>query len=228
MNQYKNVLLLVGSPKGEGSTSASLGNYLLHKLEELGLSSEKSFIHRLVNRQEKQKELFSLVDKADLIILSFPLYVDSLPAPVIKAMELINEERALSKNSKTQGFVALSNCGFPEAFQINTALEICRIFAKESGFDWKGGIAFGGGGAVNGIPLEERGGMVRNVRKGLDIAAEAIAKGKDIPQEALDLISKKIIPITLYKMMGNLGWRFQARKFGARKRMKNKPYSSQL
>ena len=215
----------MGSPKGENSTSASLGNYLIHKLEEQGLSSERAFIYRLVNRQEKQKELLSLVDNADLIILAFPLYVDSLPAPVIKAMELLNEERALSKSSKNQGFVVLSNCGFPEASHINTALEICRIFAKESGLDWKGGVAFGGGGAVNGIPLEERGGMVRNVRKGLNIAAEALAKGKAIPQEATDLISKKMMPVGLYKMMGNLGWRFQARKFGARKRMKNKPYS---
>ena len=225
MNHYKNVLLLVGSTKGESSTSASLGNYLIHKLEELGLTPEKTFIHRLVNRQEKQKELFSLVDKADLIILAFPLYIDSLPAPVIKAMELLNEERALSKSSKNQAFVALSNCGFPEAFHINTALEICRIFAKESGFDWKGGIAFGGGGAVNGIPLEERGGMVRNVKKGLDMAAEALGKGKVIPQEAIDIISKKFIPIGLYRLIGNLGWRISARKFGARKRMKNKPYS---
>jgi len=225
LNHYKNVLLLVGSPRGESSTSASLGNYLLHRLEELGLSNEKAFIHRLVNRQEKQKELFSIVDKADLIILAFPLYVDSLPAPVIKAMELLNEERALSKSSKNQGFVALSNCGFPEASHINTALEICRIFAKESGFEWKGGIAFGGGEAVHGIPLEERGGMVRNVKKGLDMAAEALVKGKVIPQEAIDLISKKLIPIRLYKMIGNLGWILKARKFGARKRMKNKPYS---
>jgi len=28
----------------------------------------------------------------------------------------------------------------------------------------KGGLAFGGGGAVHGIPLEERGGMVRNLK----------------------------------------------------------------
>lgn len=224
MNHYKNAVLLVGSPKGENSTSASIGNYLLHKLEEMGVSAESAFVHRSVNRQEKKKELLSMVDNADLIILTFPLYVDSLPAPVIKAMELINEERALSKSPKNQGFVAISNCGFPEAFQIDIALEICRIFAKDSGFEWKGGLAFGGGGAINGIPLEERGGMVRNFRKGLDMVAEVLAKGQDIPQEAIDLISKKLMPIGLYKMMGNLGWRFQARKFDARKRMKNKPY----
>ena len=40
-------LLLVGSPKGENSTSASLGNYLTSKLEELGMIIEKRYIHRL-------------------------------------------------------------------------------------------------------------------------------------------------------------------------------------
>lgn len=225
MNNPKNVLLLVGSPRGENSTSASLGNYLVEKLEELGMKSEKAFIHRLVNRPEKVQELFSMIENADLIILTFPLYVDSLPAPVIKAMELIKSERDRIKSSKSQNFVAISNSGFPESTQIRVALEICQIFASEAGFTWKGGIAFGGGEAVHGIPLKERGGMVRNVMKGLDLASEASSEGKNVPQEALDLISKNLIPVALYKTMGNLGWRIRARKYKTRKKLKNKPYS---
>ena len=224
MNTPKNVLLLIGSPRGEDSTSASLGNYLVEKLENIDMKSKKAFIHRLVNRPEKIQELFSMIDKTDLIILTFPLYVDSLPAPVIKTMELIKSERNRIKSSKSQNFVAISNCGFPESKQISVALEICQIFANEAEFRWKGGIAFGGGEAVHGIPLKERGGMVRNVMKGLDIASEALLEGKDIPQEALDLISKKLIPIGLYKTMGNLGWRIRARKYKTRKRLKDKPY----
>ncbi|MFX1355892.1 MAG: NAD(P)H-dependent oxidoreductase [Promethearchaeota archaeon] len=225
MNNPKNVLLLVGSPRGENSTSASLGNYLVEKLEELGMKSEKTFIHRLVNRPEKVQELFSMIENADLIILTFPLYVDSLPAPVIKAMELIKSERDRIKSSKSQNFVAISNSGFPESKQISVALEICQIFASEAGFTWKGGIAFGGGEAVHGIPLKERGGMVRNVMKGLDLASEASSEGKNVSQEALDLISKNLIPVGLYKTMGNLGWRMRARKYNTRKRLKDKPYS---
>jgi len=194
MTEKKNVLLLVGSPRGEKSTSASLGIYLVSKLEEYGMTSEIGFIHRLVNRDKKIQELFRMVENADLIILSFPLYVDSLPAPVIKAMELINEERDRSKGKKTHSIIAICNNGFPEASQNKTALQICRIFARGCGFKWKGGIALGGGGAIAGIPLEEKGGMVRNVISGFDQTAHSLSMDQEIPQETIDLLSKKFIP----------------------------------
>jgi len=225
MSKINKALLLIGSPKGEDSTSVSLGNYLISKLEEFGIQTEKAFIHRIVNREEKIQSLFEMIDRADLIILSFPLYIDSLPAPIIKAMELIKDERDRIKSKKPKDFIAIVNNGFPEAFQNATAIHICRIFAKDCGFVWKGGVMIGGGGAINGIPLQERGGMVRNVIKGLDIAAYALKDGNDIPQEAIDLASKKFIPTIMYNKFGNLGWRLQARKHGAQKKIKDKPYS---
>ncbi len=197
---------------------------MISRLKELGLSSEKAYIHGLVNREEKQKELCSKVENADLIILAFPLYVDSLPAPDIKAMELIAEFRQTSKSSKKQGFIAIVNSGFPEALQNNTALEICRIFARDVGFEWKGGLALGAGEAIRGRPLEERGGMVRNVKKGFDIAAKALAEGEKIPQEAIDLVAKPLMPKSMYKMVGNLSWKIKAKKFGARKKLMERPY----
>ncbi|MFX1574468.1 MAG: NAD(P)H-dependent oxidoreductase [Promethearchaeota archaeon] len=225
MSTNKKALLLIGSPRGENSTSASLGNYLISKLEEYEMLIEKGFIHRLVNREEAIQKLFRMIESADLIILTFPLYVDSLPAPIIKAMELIKEERDKSESKKSHSFIAICNSGFPEASQSMVALQICRIFANDCGFVWHGGVALGGGGAINGAPLQEKGGMVRNVIKGLDIIAHALKDGKDIPQEAIDLFSKKFIPSALYKMFGNLGWKIQARRYGVRKKLKNKQYS---
>lgn len=226
MSNNTKALLLVGSPKGEKSNSESLGNYLLSKLEELGVITETRFIYRMVYREEKMKELFQMIDNADLIILSFPLYVDSLPAPVIKAMELIKEKRDKLEPKKSQIFIAICNNGFPEASQNLTALQICRIFSKDCGFVWKGGIAIGGGAAINGVPLTERGNMVRHIINGFDIAANALKDGKEIPQDALDLTSKEFIPAGLYRTIGNLGWKRQARKYGARKKLKDKPYSN--
>ncbi|MFX1268990.1 MAG: hypothetical protein ACFFAK_13605 [Promethearchaeota archaeon] len=224
MSTDKKALLLVGSPKGEKSTSASLGNYLVSKLEEFGMIIEKGFIHRLVNREEKIQSLFEMINRADLIILSFPLYVDSLPAPVVKAMELIKEERDRLESKKSKNFIAISNNGFPEFYQNHTALRICRIFAEDCGFIWKGGLALGQGGSIGGVPLLERGGMVRNVVKGLDITAQALVAGKEVPQEAVNLFSKRFIPNSLYNIFVNLGWRLQARKYGTKK-VRGKPYS---
>ncbi len=209
MNITKNALFLIGSPKGENSTSASLGNYLTSKLEESGMTIEKGFIHRIVNRENKIKELFEMIDNADLIILSFPLYVDSLPAPVIKAMELIKEERDKLEIKKTPNFIALCNNGFPEASQNIIALQICRIFSNDCDFLWKGGIAIGGGGAINGDPLKKTRANVRYIIKGLDLAADALKDGKEIPQKAIDLISKKVVSYTMYRIFANLGFRCQ-------------------
>jgi hypothetical protein len=228
VSKNEKALLLIGSPKGEASTSASLGNYLASRLEEFGMISEKGYIHRLVNREEKIQDLFRMVDNADLIILAFPLYVDSLPAPVIKAMELIKEQRDTLERKDPKNFVAISNSGFPEAFQSTVALQICRIFSNECGFVWKGGIVLGGGGSLDGAPLPEKGGMVRNIIKGLDIAASALKDGNDIPQEALDLVAKKIIAYALYRMFGNLGWKIQARRHGVKKRLRDRPYLNRV
>lgn len=218
------VLLLVGSPKAEQSTSASLGNYLISKLEEFGMKSKILFIHRVVNREEKIKSLLEEIETVDLIVLTFPLYVDSLPAPVIKAMELIKDNRISLNSKKNQGFVSIANNGFPEASQNDTALKICRIFSKECGFIWKGGIASGGGGAINGVPLLEKPGRFRNVIRGLDLVAQALKDDKEIPQEAYDFMSKKLIPDSIYRFFGNYSWKSQAKQYGVKQKIKQKPY----
>jgi len=65
---------------------------------------------------------------------------------------------------------------------------------------------------------------VRNVIKGLDLASQALAEGKDIPDDATKLFGKKFIPISLYTKTGNIGWNKQAKKHGARKKIKDQPY----
>ena len=225
MTINEKVILLVGSPRGEESTSASLGNYLISKLEELGLKTETLYIHRLVNRKEKINDLLQGVQRADLIILSFPLYVDSLPAPVIKAMELIIANKNTTISEKSKSFVAIANNGFPEASQNEIALQICRIFSRDCGFAWKGGIAVVGG-PIGGRPLQERGGVVRNIIKGLDMAAQALKDDGEIPQEAIELLSKSILPSSLYRFIGNFSWKRMAKRYGAKDRLKNKPYAS--
>jgi len=224
MNKNDNVLLLVGSPKGSSSTSNSLGDSLISRLEQLGLTVGKEYIYKLVRKEEGQMKLLTKVEEADLIILAFPLYVDCLPAGVIKALELIADHRKSKRDRKKQGFAIIINCGFPETQHNNTAVVICKIFSREVGFEWRGALSLGMGGSIGGRSLEQRGGMVRNVIKGFDLAAQALAEGKDISEEASELVGKRFMPITLYTKMGNLGWKLEAKKYGARKKIKDQPY----
>jgi len=220
-SEGKRVLLLVGSPKAAGkSVSQTLGSYVVERMEQRGWSSQIISIRTTMQSEEGRDDLVRSVEDADLIILSFPLYVDSLPAPVIEAMELIVERRT----DKKIRFFAISNSGFPEAQHNNVALAICRRFAKAAGMEWVGGLALGMGGALSGKPLEDQGGIVRSVVKSLNLAVEALANDESIPDEAIGLMAKPLIPAWMYTAIGNIGWRRQAKRYGTRKKLRDWPY----
>lgn len=217
-------LLLIGSPKPASSNSEAIGDYLLDKLRQHDIDGEKIKLIQIFKHENGVHKLNSLINNCDILILSCPLYVDSAPAIVTKAMELISNERRSRQNIKRPRMLAISNSGFPEAHQNHTALEIYRHFANESGFEWIGGLALGGGGAIDSRPLTSLGGMVRNVIKSLDITALAIANGEHIPEEATKLMAKPSVPHWLYFLIGQFGWKIQAKKYGVHKNLHDRPY----
>ena len=75
----KNALLLVGSPGKMSSNSSMIGGYLLDRLGQAGWNIDKECVYLAVREEEKIKKLLEKIDSSDLIIFSFPLYVDSLP-----------------------------------------------------------------------------------------------------------------------------------------------------
>ncbi len=219
-------LLFIGSPKGLKSTSYSLGSYLLKKLEAGGMATNALIVGAALHSAKSLVAMHEAVGAADLIIFSFPLYVDQLPAPLIEALEHIAEERKAHPPAKPQKIMAIVQCGFPETHQNQPACEIFRQFAKEAGFEWAGALAMGMGGAVGGRPLIKAGGMVRNAVKALDLAAAPLIGGGHVPQEAVDLMAKPTVPKWLYLLFGNWGMKSQAKKHGARKLVYRKPYTA--
>jgi len=91
MQKPTHAALLVGSPRGPNSTSNSLGTYLVEKLEQKGVPYEKVYVCQCLSSEAKKAALLRLVDESDLIILAFPLYVDSLHSQVIETLKLIAE-----------------------------------------------------------------------------------------------------------------------------------------
>jgi hypothetical protein len=219
--------LLVGSPRTRKSTSNSLGGYLFEQLSARGIQTDTVYIHTTIRSKERMQEMLKSVNAADLVMLAFPLYVDSLPAPVMEALERIAAYRANSPLSHRQRFAAIANCGFPEPEHNATALAICANFARQAGFDWSGSLALGAGeGMVHGRPLQEMDGRVIPLKQALDLAAKALAQGMAIPGEARALLAKPFIPGWLYRAMGVYGWRQQAKRYGAEHVLKRQPYQS--
>lgn len=208
-------LLLVGSPRKGRGASETLGAYLLDRLDVRGADAHKLYVYPALRSQQRLNALVSAVAQADLVIISAPLYWDSLPATVTKLLETLHQRLDDRRRTPDQRLVVISNCGFPEAHHNDIALRIYRRFAHESGFVWPGGMALGGGEPLKGKPLSESGGMARNVIAALDIAAQALIEGQPVPQEARDLMAKPLMPAWLYRTIGNLGWCLQASRFGA-------------
>jgi hypothetical protein len=227
MNMSTKVLLLVGSPKPR-STSASLGNHLLGLLQQRGLSTFTLHITSTLRAVDGASTLLSAADGADNIVLAFPLYVDSLPSPLVRALELLTEHRRGMESPPRQRLLAISNCGFPEARHNDTALAQCRIFCRDADIEWIGGLGLGGGGMIGGLPLEKRGRAVRSVVASLELAARALAMDTPLPEEAISLMARPLIPVWLYLLIGHSGWKREAKKFGALKKIDDRPYQDKV
>ncbi len=216
-------VLLSGSPKGKAATSYSLVGYLSSELENRGISTTLHILSNVIRKDESLKSLLTELDTADYIVLAAPLYIDTLPAPVLRVMMKIQKHRAETEGGSPR-FIGILNSGFPESDHNNLALDILHAFSNRVGFQWTGGLPFGGGGMVGGTPLKEAGGRARYALLAMNHVANAIANGGDIPQEAVDTIKKQVVPKRLYVMFAQRGWKQMAKTNGVEKVLGAQPY----
>jgi len=226
MTRSRKALLLIGSPKPIRSTSEALGSYLLEKLAESGFSGKRIRLQQAASDREKMAALLASAADCDLVILAYPTYVDSLPAPVVWVLEETAEYLRSNQSQRRPRFLAMANCGFPEPVHNGVSLAICRQFAREAGLAWAGGLSLGGGGILDGSPLRERQGMARNILKALDMTALALAANQPVPRTAQELMARPLVPRWLYLWSGTWGWKRQAKRFGTRARLGDRPWSN--
>ena len=219
-----NALILIGSPKGRKSASFTLASKLADGLRENGASVNDELVHAGLRTEDGTRRMLDAVDAADLVVFAFPLYVDSLPAPLTRLLELVAERRSGVASPGAPRLAAIVQCGFPESHQCDTAVGICRLFAERTGMRWAGALAMGMGGSIGGDIGRLPGGG-KNILDGLNMAAESLAKGDAIPAEATTLFARPLMPRWMYTMFGNLGWRIQMRKNKARRPVTYRPYS---
>ncbi|MFP5222763.1 MAG: NAD(P)H-dependent oxidoreductase [Acidobacteriota bacterium] len=216
-------LLLAGSPR-HTNTSQVLGQAILDALAANGFACETIRLTGLLDTQEGRARLLGAYLGADLVVLAAPVYVDAPPAAVMRALEFLAGED--TPQDRVRRLCAVFNCGFPEAEHTALSLDVCRLFAKRAGLQWAGGIGVGAGGAVNGQPLEARGRVTRPLRRALALAGDALARGLPIPQEAVDLAARPLLPAWLYLLMAQTGWLAQAWKRRTLFRLDARPFAS--
>lgn len=227
MNKLNKVLIMVGSPKGENSVSNNIATYIQDKFEQNNVKTSKKFIIKHRSKESLEKLIYE-IDCCDPLILTSPLYVDSLPSIVINLMEEINVAKTL--HGPEQKFMAIINSGFPEPHQNDLAIDMCKNFAHQSNMKWLGGVTVGMGPALDGRPLDRTGGLSKNLRSGLDTAIKALSEGRAVPPEALATASKPLMPLFLSKSMlnwfGNRMWTSQVKDEDVKKKMYLRPHES--
>ncbi len=224
MGRPAQALLVIGSPKVSRSTSEALGRHLLDELRDRGVETGVCRLPPTFVSEDEERPPLAALEDADLVILSCPLYADSLPSGVTRFLEIVAAKRAAEGRHGGKRFVALLNCGFPEAGQCDTAIAICRRFAREAALEWAGGLALGGGEAIAGRPLPEAGGAARKARRALALAAEALSEGRPVPPEAVSLMAGRLMPSWMYVLVGSVGWKLRAARHGVLRRINDRPF----
>ncbi len=222
----RRALLLCGSPHGWKGSSAAIGQYLRERLREKEILAESIWLHKSLQSDTEWEKLCRAYESSDLVLLTAPLYIDSLPASVIEVLERLHKKYAYHASAQRRALAALVNSGFPEAKHNLTALAIYRQFARKSGLDWVGGLAIGGGAMVNGQKLQDLGGRAQYIMRALDAASAALVQGKPIPPEAQKHAGKMPFPAFVYRLFANWGFRQEVKRRGILSKIGAQPYAS--
>ncbi|RPH32790.1 MAG: hypothetical protein EHM93_07630 [Bacteroidales bacterium] len=217
--QNKTAILLIGSPKPFKSSSENIGKLLLGYLAKEGFATDIEHIGMAI-REGAVDKVIHKVNNSDITIISTPLFVDSIPAPLISFLELYQNDKQKT-NKKLIGIV---NSGFPESFQNDTAIEVLRLFSIHNDFYWAGGFTIGCGGAFGSMDLHKSK-MVKHIAESFQEAAICLSKGDTILKEVLEKASKPIMSTFIYVFFGQLGWYLQSIKYHNQFNLKARPYA---
>jgi len=198
----KRALILVGSPKGlKASNSARYGNAFAERLEAGGWTVDWIHAHEAVATSDATSEMCRAALASDLVLLIAPLYVDTLPGPTLRALEILAMQSERGEITRLPALSALIHCGFIEPIHNETAVALCKEFARQSGWTWHGALMLGGGGMPS-----------KRARRALGEAAETLAQGLAISAETAAAAAKPAMPRWLYILGGNAMWRRVAKK----------------
>ena len=161
-----------------------------------------------------EEEIYNEIISGDVIVLAFPLYVDSLPSNILKM--IIELEKLFKEKSNNEIIVyAIINNGFYEGKQTHIAFEIIKNWCVCSGIQFGGGIGQGAGemaGVIKNTPIDKS--PLNNLGRALKLMAEKITL-----RESFEIIYlSPYFPRFLWKIMATSFWHKLAKSNGLRKK----------
>ena len=200
------IALINGSPKLKDSASGAL-------LEDMKyfINGEAETVDVALHTQEVSETAREELERSDVWVFSFPLYVDAVPGHLLSCLVQLEKLRPIWPRVRVYAIV---NCGFYEGIQTQPALEVMSNWCARRGFIWGGGVGVGGGGSLAQMPGKKNGSGPRApIDKALDLLATAITEDETQENNYVSVA----FPRFLYKLAAQLGWRIQLRSNGLKK-----------
>jgi multimeric flavodoxin WrbA len=118
--------------------------------------------------------MYKEIGASEVIVLGFPLYVDSIPSTMLK-MLIALEEHIKKEDVQDIMVYTIINNGFYEGRQTHIAFEIIQNWCERAGVQFCGGIGQGAGemiGATKNTPINK--GPFNNLGRELTLLAKTI------------------------------------------------------
>jgi len=199
---------------GSQKTGESNSGIILDRLNDLIKDKHEVKMYKFYQKSFNN-EMFKDIISTEIIVLAFPLYVDSIPSHTLKM--LIELEIILKKEQPKDLIVyAIINNGFYEGKQNHIAFEILKNWCENSGIRFGGGIGQGAGemlGITKEIPFNK--GPFNNLGRTLLSLVEKMELKESFGTKYLS----PYFPRFLWKIMSNrLMWHPLAYKNGLSKK----------
>ena len=137
------VLVINGSPKKKGSASA-----FFSKIFSLMLFPQK-LMFKAASLSRNYEDTFVHLQNAEVVVISAPLYIDSIPSHLIHFLKQM-EEYCVSNECKFMLYV-ISNAGFIEGRTNQAHLEQYKCWCQRANIEWGGGLGIGGAVMLHSI-----------------------------------------------------------------------------
>ncbi len=205
MLKEKKVTALLGSTRGSKTVTESIADYLRQNFKNAEINLIQYRAHQIFQNEKEISNLIEDLKDSEVFLIVSPVYVHSLPYPIVYLMERI-ENLTNKKFWGNKFMAAVIHNGYPKDIQRKSSKEICYNFSKKMGCNWLGAIGFGGSPLIAGKPLEEVGWFTKNMRKSLDEFSKNIINKSKISSKAKKYERKHFpsIPLHILKFIMNI------------------------
>ncbi|MGM0667651.1 MAG: flavodoxin family protein [Bacteroidota bacterium] len=217
------LVIINGSPRNKKSNSKLLIDEFLKGFYKV--DSEVADIYFLANVRQRDEAVQAFREN-EIILIIFPLYIDSMPGMVKEFFEKIYAEPL--ENKKTIGFIVQS--GFPEAkHSIFVERYLKRFAEKRLKSDYLGTIIKGGVEGIQIMPPRMNAKLFKSFRDLGEHFARTGEFSEEIKQKLgkpFTLSKRRLIFFRLISLTGlnNFYWNSRLKKYDAYERRYDKPF----